>query len=292
VDTGKIGRSGRARPALPWFRSDRRPSLIFEVALIGISYWLYSLVRNGVPTQVGEATDRAIDLYEFEKDIGIGFEKGLNKAVDGIGWLVVPVNYYYATMHFVVTIAVLVWLWRSFPTRYRPLRSVLYATNAVALIGFWALPLAPPRFLPGFVDTIVTHGTWGSWASADVAAYSNQYAAMPSMHAGWALWCGVIIFVLARRRWVQVLGIAYPLVTSFVIVATGNHFVLDIVGGWIALAIGFAAQALIFRRPALPTFWPRRSASQESASEESDEATTQPDAVPGDRSEPVVTTRR
>jgi PAP2 superfamily len=237
---------------LPW-RRGRRPSVLFEIALILSGYWLYSIVRNGVPVKVAAATERARELYDFEKAIGLAIEKPINHAVDSITWLVVGTNYYYATMHFVVTIAVLVWMWQSHPARYRPLRRVLYLTNGVALLGFWLFPLAPPRFLAGegFVDTVVKHHTWGSWGSADVASYSNQYAAMPSMHCAWALWCGLIIVTLARHRWVKVLGIVYPAATAFVVVATGNHFVLDIAGGYAALGLAFAGQRLVFRRPAL-----------------------------------------
>jgi hypothetical protein len=240
--------------SVPWERS-RRPNLVFELVLILTGYWLYSLVRNGVPVKVAEATTRAQQLYDFERMIGIAVEKPINHAVDKVSWLAVGNNYYYSTMHFIVTIAVLVWMWSSYPGRYRPLRRVLYATNMVALLGFWLLPLAPPRFLSGegFIDTVVKHGTWGTWASADVASYSNQYAAMPSMHCAWSLWCGLIIATLAKRRWVKALGIAYPVATGFVVVATGNHFVLDIVGGYVALGLAFGIQALIFRRPALRT---------------------------------------
>lgn len=236
-------------------RADQRPSVIFELVLILSGYWLYSLVRNGVPVKVAEAHSRAQQLYDFERAIWIAIEKPINHAVDSVTWVVVGINYYYATMHFVVTIAVLVWMWHSYPLRYRPLRRVLYITNMVALLGFWLLPLAPPRFLAGegFVDTIVMHGTWGSWASADVASYSNQYAAMPSMHCAWSLWCGLIIAALARRRWVKALGVAYPVATAFVVVATGNHFVLDIVGGYAALGLAFIIQILMFRQPALLT---------------------------------------
>jgi hypothetical protein len=239
---------------IPWERS-RRPNVLFELVLILSGYWLYSLVRNGVPVKVAEATTRAQQLYDFERMIGIAVEKPINHAVDKVSWLVVGTNYYYSTLHFIVTIAVLVWMWFSYPGRYRPLRRVLYATNIVALLGFWLLPLAPPRFLSGegFIDTVVKHGTWGTWASADVASYSNQYAAIPSMHCAWSLWCGLIIVTLAKRRWVKALGIAYPVATGFVVVATGNHFVLDIVAGYVALGLAFGVQVLIFRRPALRT---------------------------------------
>ena len=235
------------------FRSPR-PNALLELLLIGLGYWAYSLIRNGVPTHVDTAIHRARDLYAFEREVGIGFELGLNKAVDGLTWLVVGANYFYATMHFAVTIGVLIWLYVKHPVFYRPLRTTLYLTTIIALIGFWLMPLAPPRFLKeyGFVDTVITHHTWGSLASGDVAEFSNQYAAMPSMHAGWALWCAVAVFFLAERLWVRILALVYPMLTALVIVGTANHFVLDIVGGALALCAGFALQFAIFRRRALP----------------------------------------
>jgi hypothetical protein len=151
-----------------------------------------------------------------------------------------------------VTIGVLVWLYLRHPLRYRSIRSVLFATNLVALLGFYFYALAPPRMYPehGFVDTIIAFHTWGSWGSADVAAASNQYAAMPSLHIGWALWCAVVIVALAERRWVRVLGAAYPVATLFVVVATANHFLLDAVGGVLVLVCGFVIQRLLSGRPA------------------------------------------
>lgn len=130
------------------------------------------------------------------------------------------------------------------------MRSVLYATNIVALLGFWLFPLAPPRMLPGFVDTVVIFHTWGSWGSGDMASVSNQFAAMPSLHIGWSMWSGVAILRLARRPWARALGVLYPVATLFVIVGTANHFLLDAVGGAAALAVGFGVQRLISGRPA------------------------------------------
>lgn len=246
-------RTSRLRPfpLLPRrLRPTTRPRLLVEVALVVLSYWLYGLVRNGVPTHATAALHRARDLYDVEQRLGLDVELGLNRFFVRHDWLVIGANYYYATLHFAMTIGVLVWLYRRHPARYRAARTVLYLTNAVALLGFYVLPLAPPRFLPshGYVDTVVAFHTWGSWASGDVASASNQYAAMPSLHVAWAMWCGIAIAVLARRGWVRVLGAAYPVATLVVIVATANHFVLDAVGGALALACGFGVQHLLCGR--------------------------------------------
>lgn len=230
-------------------RSPRRPRIWFEIALIAVSYWVYSLIRNAVPEHEATAQNHAQWIWDVQSSMGLAFERAVNHGVNDITWLIVGMNYYYATLHFIVTIAVLVWLYRWQPGRYAAARTALFATTAVALVGYYFYPLAPPRLMDGmdFVDTVVVHGTWGSMASGDMANVSNQYAAMPSMHIGWSAWCGVIIVLLARRRWVKALGLLYPTVTLVVIVATANHFWLDAVGGLLCLAFGFAITYAWFR---------------------------------------------
>lgn len=251
--TGPV-RTRRTLALLPErVRAVRRPRWWQELAFIAVCYWLYSLVRNAVPDHETAAAHRAGDLFAVERWLHIDLEQRVNAFVAGTHWLAYVCNYYYATLHFVVTIGVLVWLYLRHPLRYRAVRSVLFAMNLVALLGFYFYALAPPRMFPqhGFVDTIVAFHTWGSWGSADVADASNQYAAMPSLHIGWALWCAVVIVALAERRWVRVLGALYPLATLFVIVATANHFLLDAVGGVAVFACGFVVQRVLSGRPAL-----------------------------------------
>ena len=239
-----------ARSGLSHVRSMRRPRWWQEALFIGISYFLYTLTRNSVPAHELLAMHRAVDVLNFEHALHIDIEHTVNTTVAGLTWVAVPADYYYATLHFAITIGTLLWLYVRHPWRYRGVRTALYVTNMVALLGFWLFPLAPPRMLPGFVDTVVHFHTWGSWGSGDVAAASNQFAAMPSLHIGWSLWCGVTLWRLAKPMWVRIAGLCYPAVTLLVIVGTANHFLLDAVGGVVALSIGFAIQRLIFGRPA------------------------------------------
>ncbi|AZQ34301.1 inositol phosphorylceramide synthase [Streptomyces cyaneochromogenes] len=239
-------------------RTPRRPRLWFEILLIAVSYWTYSLIRNAVPEQKAEALRNADWLWELEHHLGIAVEESINHTVDSVTWLIVGMNYYYATLHFIVTLAVLVWLYRSHPGRYAATRLVLFATTGVALVGYYLYPLAPPRLMTngGFIDTVLVHDTWGSMASGDLKNMSNQYAAMPSMHIGWSVWSGVTIFALARVPWVRVLGLLYPTATLVVIVATANHFWLDAVGGLLCLAFGYTVARLWYG--ALPHALPRQ----------------------------------
>ncbi|CAM3401992.1 hypothetical protein HMPREF1486_01745 [Streptomyces sp. HPH0547] len=230
------------RGTLAKWRSPRRPRLWFEIALIAVSYWTYSLIRNAVPEQRADALRNADWIWRTEHTLGIAVEQTINHTIGGVTWLIVTMNYYYATLHFIVTIGVLVWLYRSHPGRYAATRLVLFTTTGTALLGYYLFPLAPPRLMSGghFIDTVQVHQTWGSMASGNLAQMSNQYAAMPSMHIGWSVWCGITIAMLARPVWVRVLGALYPAATLLVIVSTANHFWLDAVGGLLCLGFGFA----------------------------------------------------
>nr|WP_308119094.1 phosphatase PAP2 family protein [Streptomyces sp. JJ38] len=250
----------------------------FELGLIAVSYVVYSMIRNAVPEHETVAMEHAHWIWDVERSMGLAFEESWNHAINGVTWLIVSMNYYYATLHFVVTIGVLVWLYRRHPGRYAAARSVLFATTAVALLGYYLYPLAPPRLMTGenFIDTVIVHGTWGSMASGDMADVSNQYAAMPSMHIGWSAWCGVLIVLLARSLWIRALGALYPVATLVVIVATANHFWLDAVGGLLCLAFGFAVAYLWYGR--LPHRMPRLAGAPSPAA---------PDASAPDASAPA-----
>ncbi|MFD7665943.1 phosphatase PAP2 family protein [Streptomyces sp. NPDC059788] len=241
-------------------RSPRSPRLWFEILLIAVSYWVYSLIRNAVPEQKAQALKNADWIWQAEHTLGIAVEKTVNHAVDSVTWLIVSMNYYYATLHFILTIGVLVWLYRWHPGRYAAARLALFATTGVALVGYYFYPLAPPRLMNGggFIDTVIVHHTWGSMASGNLASMSNQYAAMPSMHIGWSLWCGVMIALIAKPVWAKVLGLLYPATTLMVIVSTANHFWLDAVGGILCLAFGIGLAFAWYA--ALPHRLPRRVA--------------------------------
>ncbi|MFJ9584656.1 phosphatase PAP2 family protein [Streptomyces acidicola] len=246
-------------------RTPRRPRFWFEILLIAVSYWTYSLIRNAVPEQKQEALSNADWIWKAEQRLGIAVEDSVNHAVNSVKWLVVGMNYYYATLHFVVTLGVLVWLYRRHPGRYAATRLVLFATTAVALVGYYFYPLAPPRLMTngGFVDTVLVHQTWGSMASGDLKHMSNQYAAMPSMHIGWSAWCGLTIYALASVPWARVLGLLYPATTLVVIVATANHFWLDAVGGLLCLTFGYLVARAWYG--ALPLSLPRWVPSERAA---------------------------
>jgi hypothetical protein len=230
----------------------RRPVWWQELALIGISYYLYREARNLVPNQPVVAMRHGRGVQHLQDDLHLNIERSLNQFVAHTEWLAQIMNYYYATLHFVVTIAVMLWLYAYRPYVYRGMRTVLFVTTLLGLVGFFLYPLAPPRLLPqyGYIDTLAKFHTWGSLANPDVARHTNQFAAMPSLHIGWALWSGLALFYCASQLWLRIVGLLYPVATLLVIVGTANHFVIDAVGGIVVVAGGFAVQWLMSGHPA------------------------------------------
>jgi PAP2 superfamily len=237
--------SGRFHGLLPhrllrW----RRPVWWQEIAIVVVGYLLYSAGRNAVPQQESIARRHGRGVQHLQDALHLNFELSLNHFVAAHEWIAQIMDYYYATLHFVVTIGVMVWLFVRRPHVYRGARTVMFATSLFGLLGFYLYPLAPPRLLPqyDYVDTLLRFHTWGSLADPAVAAHSNQFAAMPSLHIAWALWCGVALVRCARSIWVRAAGVLYPVLTLVVIVGTANHFVIDAVGGAVAVALGFGTQ--------------------------------------------------
>ncbi|WP_449489356.1 phosphatase PAP2 family protein [Streptomyces lavendulae] len=181
------------------------------------------------------------------------------------GALGIPADFVYASLHYLLTPAVLLWLYHRRPAHYRTARTWLVASTLLGLIGFTLLPTCPPRLLDaahGFTDTMArysTYGWWGGEASAPrgLGSLTNQYAAMPSLHVGWALWCGVLVWRHARRPLVRALGLAYPALTTVVVMGTANHYFLDAVAGAAVMGAGLVvARRLTARRTPEPFLAP------------------------------------
>lgn len=222
--------SADCAPRLVWWR---------ELGMLVGLYALYSLIRNMAPDQVVEAQYNARVILDAERTIGWDVEHQMNLWAAELPSLIIPSNYYYATLHMTVTAGVLLWMYRRRAAQYARARSVLLVMTLFALVGYWVYPLAPPRLMTGggFVDTVREFGLWGVTPSDDLVSLSNQYAAMPSMHVGWSLWAGVALAWLARRQWVRMLGVLYPICTLMVVVITANHFWLDAVAALVLFVI-------------------------------------------------------
>ena len=238
-------RTRNSRLRSVWAFLTQRPGLR-ELFLIAAVYSMYDASRFIVEGHQTSALQHAIGVLHLEKMMDIAWEQSLNAWVSAHALLAVPADYMYATLHYVVTPVVLVWMWRSHRDAYPRARTTLMVATVIGLIGFSLLPVAPPRMLPGFVDTMAQYagtGWWSTDASAPrgVGSFTNQFAAMPSLHVGWALWCGWQMVRHGKHLITRITGVAYPALISLVVVATGNHYLLDAVAGFAVVLLAMVS---------------------------------------------------
>ncbi|MEU1048465.1 phosphatase PAP2 family protein [Streptomyces sp. NPDC005897] len=240
------GTEAAPNPRLRWWT---------ELPLIVLVYACYSAGRLLVRGDVSDAVDHGLAILDIEKALHLNAEHPLNRLFTSEPWIGVPADFWYASLHYVVTPAILIWLFRSRAVRYRAARTWLMTSTFIGLIGFTLLPTCPPRLLDaghGFVDTMAqysSYGWWGGEASAPrgLGGMTNQYAAMPSLHVGWALWCGVVLWRHGGTRTAKVAGVVYPLVTTIVVMGTANHYFLDAVAGAAVMGAGLLLTPFVLR---------------------------------------------
>jgi hypothetical protein len=215
----------------------RRPrlitSLLFNVVGFGVLWIAYSSIRKVTANSVRTAKENAVSLIQVEEWMGLPSEATVQSLLLPYEWVVRSANVYYIGFHFPSMILFLGWamLWKR---EWMPrIRLALIGSTAVGLLIHLAYPLAPPRMFPGFVDTADIIGP--DPYALGFAEAANQFAAMPSMHVGWALLIsvGVIAALETRWRWLIVL---HPIATTIVVVVTANHYWSDVfVGGLLGL---------------------------------------------------------
>ncbi|MGK5531589.1 phosphatase PAP2 family protein [Streptomyces sp. URMC 129] len=232
-----------------------RPNLLLELLLIRVGYFVYSWTRGRAAGDRATAEAHGHQVLDLQRFLRTDIEDDLNHAVAGARWLADAMDFYYHAFHFAVPLTILGWLLVRHPAAYREARRALAFTTLFGLVGFWLYPLAPPRLMPGlgFVDTANGPQDFDDPRYGVLTGISNPYAAMPSLHVGWSLWCALVLWRMLppRRRWPGAVGFAYPLLTTVVVMGTANHYLLDAVGGVVVVAGGFAASHAVGRAPAL-----------------------------------------
>jgi len=244
-----LPRRSAERPAvrrLYWWR---------EALTVLVLYEVYSAIRNLSEGSKAEAYRHARELMHWQRMLGINHEATLQAWALHSRPLIVLLNYVYGSLHFVITAAAVIWLYRRHPGDYPRWRNTLALTTVLALVGFIFWPLMPPRLLSsaghgtyGFVDTLAKYPTFWSFDSGTIHNISNQYAAMPSLHFGWSLFCATSLAPRLRRRPVRVAAALYPVLTLAAIVLTANHYFLDAAGGAVVFLAGYGLSRR-FTRP-------------------------------------------
>jgi hypothetical protein len=234
-------------------RSKRwRYGWIAETVGMLIVYQIYDFGRDQANGTTADAFSHAKDVVAAERFLGIYWERSVQQAFLNVDWFIAFWNIYYGTVHFVLPLVTLVWLYRKRPARYVRWRNTLVLMWAIAVLVFFAYPLMPPRLMPtryGFVDTAAEYYNFGPQVKVEyqdngqptqkaLDQYGNPFAAMPSFHIGWSTWCLFALWPMIRRKWVKALFVAYVLGVLFCITVTANHWLLDAVGGLAVLGLG------------------------------------------------------
>jgi hypothetical protein len=205
-------------------RPSGRPGIIRELLLVALLYSGYRFGRLAANGHVERAFDNAGDVTRLERILHLPTESWLQNLMLHSEPLTKAANVFYATVHFPATIVFLLFMFWRHPVHYVWIRRVLTVLTAVGLVGHLVLPLAPPRML-GLLDTGRVFGP-SVYGDPKVHSVANQYAAMPSLHVGWALVVAIGLIAVFTSPW-RWLWAAYPITTFLVVVATANHYWLD-----------------------------------------------------------------
>lgn len=224
-----------------------------EMAFLAVLYVGYSASRLLASAEFAPARGHALDLQTFERVWRIDVEGWLNALFVRHDWLGLAGSFWYATTHYAVTALVLLWLYRRSASQYVTARRALVIATLIGLAFYLTFPTAPPRMVGGFTDVLNLHsadGWWGADASAPkgLGHLTNELAAFPSLHAGWALWVAMVLIRCEAPRIVQGLGLLYALTMGVVVVGTANHWVIDVLVGWAIVVIAFAWVSIWERR--------------------------------------------
>jgi hypothetical protein len=227
----------------------------YELALLAALYAGYVVARSAIGVHPLVAHERGEQILDVERFLHVDVEGGLNQLAVAVPLVGLALAYVYATLHYVVTPAVLLWTALRRRQGYVRARNALLVATSLGLVCYWLLPTAPPRLLDaGFTDVMAYFsdvGWWGDAASAPrgMEGMTNQFAAFPSLHVGWAMWVALVLHDNIRnprlRRWVWV----YPALMCVDVMATANHYLLDALAGIACVCVGhWVARHITSRR--------------------------------------------
>jgi PAP2 superfamily protein len=228
-----------------------------EVSLVAGLYLAYTAARLLAADDRAPALLRAARILDFEAVFDLDWEHGIVGHVASHPLVGLLSCFWYSTAHYVGTLIVLIWLYRRGRRVYVPARRALLVATALGLVLYLLLPTAPPRMMAGYPDILSIHagaGWWGAEASAPrgTGSLTNELAAFPSLHAGWSLWVALALDRGARRWWLRVAGWTYAGLSAFVVVGTANHWVLDVLAGWLVVVAAWIATRRGGRRGGSP----------------------------------------
>lgn len=210
-----------------------------QAALILLGVFIYFGVRGLTESSAGLARDHAHDIVAFEKALGIHVESRLQDLVAPSGTVQTVANWVYIWGHWPAIIATMIWLVWHHREVFLRLRDAMLVSGALGMAVFVSYPVAPPRLADlGLVDTVTEQSR--AYRVLQPPAFVNQYAAMPSLHSGWDLLVGMAIIAAASSVVLKIVGFAMPVLMAFAVVATANHYIVDVVAGIALVLVGHA----------------------------------------------------
>jgi hypothetical protein len=228
-----------------WWRSRYGRQLLIEIGIVGGLLMTYRAIRTVNKSDFRAAFSHARKIVRFEEWLGLPFEDNLQRFLLDHPTIIKLLNHYYIWFHFPAAIALLLWLYLRHPERYRGFRNLMAFVTFTGLVMHLVFPLAPPRMMAGFVDTMQTFGP-SIYSPNALDGAANQIAAMPSLHFGWAMIEAIAVIMVLKSRWRWVIVI-HPALMVLSILATANHWWIDAAaaGVLVIVAIGvwrFAAR--------------------------------------------------
>lgn len=220
--------------------------LAVELLLAFLFFLFYSGVRAVTQGSADRAFDNANVLQGFEDTVGLNWEPNLQGAVLGHHWIVTAANWMYIWGHWPVIATIAVVLFWKRPDVYRFTRTAFFISGAIGVTLFALFPVAPPRLAdPALVDTVEQFS--GTYRAFQPSSVTNVFAAFPSLHVGWNLLMGIVLFKVAHRMSLRAFGLLMPLLMASAVVLTANHFIIDVVGGALTIAIALAIAGRLCR---------------------------------------------
>lgn len=220
-----------------------------EIGLAAAAFLLYFLVRGAVVDRAADAFAHARMIVDWQTALGLFVEPGLQEWTLGSEAAVLFFNFVYFWLDFPLIIAVGLVLFATSRAHYTLLRDACLISGGFALIVYWSFPVAPPRFFPewGFVDTLQVYSSL-SYQAQSTQPFVNPYAAVPSLHVGWAALLAVTVWLATRNRWARAGAVLVFVLQSVSVVVTGNHFLFDGLAGLLVCAPAFVAAVWLQRR--------------------------------------------
>jgi membrane-associated phospholipid phosphatase len=230
---------------------EKRPRGDLQLVLIVAAWLVYFGIRAVTQGTTAVAERHAHDMVHLEERLGVHWEDAVQRVALRHDLLVDAANWMYIWGHWPVIAVTAVWLWKRVPQQYVTLRNAMFLSGGIGMLLFLLLPVAPPRLADiGLVDSVTVRSH--AYRALQPPSLTNEYAAFPSLHFGWDLLVGITIARAASHRLLRVVGALLPIAMALAVIATANHYILDVLGGGVIALSSLLVVELVSRRRVRP----------------------------------------